>query len=85
MYFTIRILRNASTGEYSIYEFNYDDVNLAKHQYHQVMANYAYGNNPSYDYVSCEVRTIDGRTIVGPEIDNRIPAPQPEPEPEPEE
>ena len=78
MYFVIRILRKVSDGSYSTEIFTYDNLNSAKHQYHQVMATYAYGNNANYDYVSSEVRSLDGRTIVGPEVDNRIPEPAPE-------
>ena len=82
MYFVIRILRKVSDGTYGIETFTYDNENAAKHQFHQVMATYAYGNNANYNYVSGEVRTIDGLTIVGPEVDNRIPTPEPTPEPE---
>ena len=85
MYFVFRILRKASDGTYSTEVFTYEDLNAAKHQFHQVMATYAYGNNANYDYVSGEIRSIDGRSIVGPEIDNRIPVPEPPEPPEPEE
>ena len=83
MYFVLRILRNASTEAYSSEIFTYDNLNQAKHQFHQVLATYAYGNNANYDYVVCEIKAQDGR-IVQNEVDNRIPVPQPEPEPEPE-
>ena len=77
MYFVFRILRKVSDGTFSTEIFTYDSLNSAKHQFHQIMATYAYGNNANYDYVSSEIRTVDGRTIVGPEIDNRIPQPEP--------
>ncbi len=81
-YFALRILRKVSDGKYTVEVFDYDNENAAKHQFHQVMATYAYGNNANYDYVSCEVRDISGGTIMGPEVDDRIPAPEPEAEQE---
>ena len=78
MYLVIRILRRVSDGTYTIEAFPYDNENAAKHQFHQIMATYAYGNNDNYDYVSGEIRTRTGATIFGPEIDDRIPIVEPE-------
>ena len=76
MYFVLRILHNASTGAYTAEIFSYDNLNSAKHQFHNVMNTYAYGNNANYDYVVCDIMAQDGR-IVHSEVDDRIPVPEP--------
>ena len=80
MYFVTRMTHRVSDGLYTIVVFPFGTENEALHQYHSDLTTYAYGNNINYDYVSAEIRTLDGSTIVGPEIDNRLPTPTPEPE-----
>lgn len=74
-YIVTRILRKVDNGEFIIDGQIKETRNDAKHHFHNVMTTYAYENNASYDYVSCEIRDLDGRIIMGPEVDNRIPEP----------
>lgn len=70
-FFVFRILRKVSDGSFIIDGTTHDTLDAAMHHYHQVLTTYGYGNNESYDYVTVEVQTMDGR-IVRSEVDDRI-------------
>ena len=38
------------------------------------MNTYAYGTNENYNYIMCEIKAMDGRSIMT-EVDDRRPAP----------
>lgn len=73
MYFVVRIMHRISDGNYVVSGFTLNTLNEAKHQFHDSMNTYAYGNNDNYDYVAISIQDIDGRVIQS-EIDNRIAA-----------
>ena len=56
--------------------------NEAMHQFHAFMSTYAYGQDATVDYATCEVVASDGFVVKPMEIWQ---APEPEPEPEEEE
>ena len=61
---------------------NYD---AAKQGYHAYLGAYAYGNNPSTDYVQCDITDTRGNRLFHEVWDGRpVPEPTPEPTPEPE-
>ena len=82
MYFVMRYLGRID-GVFVLDGFQKETLNEAKHQFHNVMNTYAYGQNESYDFVMCEVKATDGRTVML-EVDDRRPVPEPSPEPQPE-
>ena len=84
MYFVMRYL-GRNDGVFVLDGFQKETLNEAKHQFHNVMNTYAYGQNENYNFVMCEVKALNGNIIVGPEVDDRRPVPEPEPEPEVEE
>ena len=45
------------------------------------MTTYAYGANENYNYVMCEIKATDGRTVMLEVDDRRPPVPEPQPEP----
>ena len=83
MYFVMRYL-GRTDGVFVLDGFQKETLNEAKHQFHNVMNTYAYGQNENYNYVMCEVKAMDGRTVMI-EVDDRRPEPEPEPEVEAEE
>lgn len=74
MYFVIQ-KRHGETWQNAI--IKKDTENEARLQLHGYMFTYAYGKDPTLDYVSCDIQTIDGR-IIKSEIDNRMNAAQEE-------
>jgi hypothetical protein len=78
MYFVMRYL-GRNDGVFVLDGFQKETLNEAKHQFHNVMNTYAYGQNENYNFVMCEVKAMDGRTVML-EVDDRRPAPEPEPE-----
>lgn len=78
MYFVMRYLGRAE-GSPVLDGFSQDTLENAKHQFHQIMTTYAYGANENYNYVMCEIKATDGRTVML-EVDDRRPAPEQETE-----
>ncbi len=58
-----------------------DTLDAARQSFHAYLGAYAYGNDPTVDYVSAHITGIDGR-VTDNIVWNNI---QPEPGPEPEE
>lgn len=79
-YIVFRILRKVADGTFIIDGQIKDTLAQAKHHFHSVMNTYAYGENAAYDYAACQIESLDGAIVMGPEIDNRIPTPEPEEE-----
>ena len=76
MYFVMRYL-GKTDGTFVLDGFTKATEDEARHQFHAVMSTYAYEQNQSYNFVMCEVKAMDGRSIML-EVDDRRPAPEPE-------
>ena len=76
-YIVFRILRKTEDGSYIIDGQTKNTLDEAKHHFHSVMNTYAYGANAAYDYAACQIQSLSGGIVMGPEVDNRIPVPEP--------
>ena len=79
MYFVMRYLGRID-GVFVLDGFQKETENAAKHQFHSVMNTYAYEENENYNFVMCEVKAPDGRSI-RIEVDDRREQAAPESEP----
>lgn len=79
MFFVMRYLGRRD-GVFVLDGFQKATEDEAKHQFHNVINTYAYGQNENYDFVMCEIKAMDGRTIMI-EVDDRREQPEPALEP----
>ena len=75
-FFLIQIKRSSGVYEKGIVVKN--TLDEAKQSYHAYLGAYGYGHDPATDYVQVAINDIKGATRVGPEIDDRRPAPEEE-------
>lgn len=75
MFFVMRYL-GRNDGVFVLDGFQKETENEAKHQFHNVMNTYAYGQNENYNFVMCEIKAMDGRTVMI-EVDDRREQPEP--------
>lgn len=75
-FFLIQIKRSSGVYEKGIVVKN--TLAEAKQSYHAYLGAYGYGHDASTDYVQVAINDIKGATRVGPEIDDRRPAPEEE-------
>ena len=75
-FFLIQIKRSSGVYEKGIVVKN--TLDEAKQSYHAYLGAYGYGHDANTDYVQVAINDIKGATRVGPEIDDRRPAPEEE-------
>ena len=75
-FFLIQIKRSSGVYEKGIVVKN--TLAEAKQSYHAYLGAYGYGHDANTDYVQVAINDIKGATRVGPEIDDRRPAPEEE-------
>lgn len=73
-FFLIQIKRSSGVYEKGIVVKN--TLDEAKQSYHAYLGAYGYGHDANTDYVQVAINDIKGATRVGPEIDDRRPAPE---------
>lgn len=75
-FFLIQIKRSSGVYEKGIVVKN--TLDEAKQSYHAYLGAYGYNHDPATDYVQVAINDVRGATRVGPEIDDRRPAPEEE-------